>query len=434
MRRRTTRLFAGVVVLGLLAAACGGDDGDDAASGTTSGSGTTSADGGAAPSGDPIRLAALVPFSGPQASLGQFAQQGADIAVEFINEAGGVLGRPIEVVYKDDEAQTDAAVRVFREAIDEDIPFTFGYPTSAICLAVAPIATQLNGLMMSSFCQTNKMTHENFEENFFRVTTTNEMLTRAGTHTVQEKVPDAKKWVTIAPDYEYGHNTVNIFKNDMRENLEGFEVLGETFPPFQTPTYNDYITQVANLPADGVYSSLFAGDQLTMLRQAVPFNLLEGKVFLTQGMDLDVLEPMGESGNTPEGWNSMVYHYEAFDNELNTRFIEAMQEKHGTVPTLYRFNGFISVYAYAAAIEAAGSTDVDEVKAALEGLEFDTPAGALTFRPEDHQAIYESIAVVNVVPTDTPEGFEIAEFVLIPGDEVTSPADPGNPNPFDAES
>lgn len=433
MRRRTSRLVSGALVLGLVAAACGGDDGDSATA-TTSGTGTTSADGGGAPSGDPIQLAALVPFSGPQASLGQFLQQGADIAAEFINEDGGVLGRPIEVVYKDDEAQTDASVRVFREAVDEGIPFTFGYPTSAICLAVAPIATQLNALMMSSFCQTNKMTHENFDENFFRVTTTNEMLTRAGAHAVQEKVPDATNWVTIAPDYEYGHNTVNIFKNDMRERVDGFEVLAETFPPFQTPTFTDYITQIANEPADGVYSSLFAGDQLTMLRQAIPYNLLEGKVFLTQGMDLDVLEPMGASGDTPEGWNSMVYHYEAFDNEMNTRFVEAMQEKHDTVPTLYRFNGFISVYAYAMAIEAAGSTDVDEVKAALEGLEFDTPVGMLTIRAEDHQAIYESIAVVNVVPTDTPEGFEIAEVVLVPGDEVTSPADPGNPNPFDAES
>jgi branched-chain amino acid transport system substrate-binding protein len=183
-----------------------------------------------------------------------------------------------------------------------------------------------------------------------------------------------------------------------------------------------------------VYSSLFAGDQLTMLRQAVPFNLLEGKIFLTQGMDLDVLEPMGEAGETPEAWNSMVYYHEAFDNELNTRFVEAMQEKHGTVPTLYRFNGFASVYAYAAAIEKAGSDDVGDVKEALAGVEFDTPVGKLQIRAEDHQAIYESIAVVNVKPTDTPEGFEIAEVVLVPGDEVSSPPSPGKPNPFDAES
>lgn len=441
MRRSILRLLAIVFVFGLVAAACGDDsDNGESGSGTTaadSGEDGTTEDGeasGEAPEGDPIVLGSVVPFSGPQASLGELAQQGADLAVEQINDEGGVLGRPIEVDYRDDQAKTDEAVRIVRELNEEGVKFTWGYPTSAGCLAVAPIVEQLDMLMASSYCQTNKVIGEDFTENFFRVVTSAEMLTRAGAKAVQQEAPDATTWVSISPDYEYGHNTVNIFKNEMRNEVPGFEMLNETWPPFQAPSYSDYITQIANDPADGVFSTLFAGDMLNMLKQQKPFGLLDDKVFLTLGMDLDVIGPMAESGDLPETWDSVAYYWDAFDNEENTQFVEAFEEKYGLKPTLYPTTGYVAVKAYARAIEEAGDTDVDAVRDAMAGLEFETPFGPTTIREEDHQAVFENLAVIKLVPTDTGERYEIPEVVLVPGEEVTSPPNPGEPNPFDAES
>ena len=79
-------------------------------------------------------------------------------------------------------------------------------------------------------------------------------------------------------------------------------------------------------------SFLYAGDMLNMLKQQKPFGLLDGKVFATHGMDLDVLEPMAASGDLPEVWNGIGYHVDAFDNPTNDAFIAAFQEKYGHRP------------------------------------------------------------------------------------------------------
>ena len=246
-------------------------------------------------------------------------------------------------------------------------------------------------------------------------------------------MPDATQWVSISPDYEYGRNVTGVFKNEMTQSLDGFEMLGQTWPPFQSPTYSDYITQIADLPAQGVFSALYAGDMLNMLKQQKPFGLLDGKTFATIGMDLDVLEPMAASGDLPEVWDSIVYHAPAFDNDSNTEFMAAFEAKYGHGPTFYPATNYIAILAYAAAIEKAGSAEVADVQEALKGLEFETPLGTTTIRPEDHQAVFENIAVVKFVPTEG-GGFEAAETILIPGADVTSPPNPGEQNPFDVES
>ncbi|MEZ5409815.1 MAG: ABC transporter substrate-binding protein [Acidimicrobiales bacterium] len=425
-----------MLVLGLVAAACGssGDDtGTASTEGATGGTSATGGDGAAAPEGDPIVLGGVLPFSGPQASTGELGQQGADLAVKLINAKGGVLGRPLEIEYKDTQAIADEDVAKVREFHEEGVDLTFGYTTSSGCLAVAPIADQLEMVMLSAYCQTNKATGENFSEAFFRATTNAEIITRSLAKAMQEREPQATQWVSISPDYEYGHNTVTVFKNEMGAEVDGFAMLAETWPPFQSPTYNDYITQVSNEPAQGVFSSLYAGDMLNMLKQQKPFGLLEGKVFATIGMDLDVIGPMAASGDLPPTWDAIVYYAPAFSNPANDEFVAAFNEEYGIDPTFYPATNYIAVLAYAAAIEKAGSAEPAAVREALKGLTFDTPLGSTTIRAEDHQAVFESIAVIKLEPTDG-GGYEVADTVLVTGDDVTSPPNPGEQNPFDVES
>jgi branched-chain amino acid transport system substrate-binding protein len=454
MHRKLARLLAVLCALAFVAAACGDSDSDSGSTDTTAASTETTASStettasstettaastettegaAAAPSGDPIVLGGVLPFSGPQASTGELAKEGVELAVEQINAAGGVLGRPLEVQYKDTMANPEEAVAKVREFSEEGVDFVFGFTTSSGCLAVMPIAQELNMIMISNFCQTNKATGEEFNDNFFRVTTNAESLTRATAKALEQEEPDAVKWVSISPDYEYGHNTVTVFKNEMSAEEPDFQMVDEAWPPFQSPTYNDYITQVADDDAQGVYSTLYAGDMLNMLKQQKPFGLLDGKVFATQGMDVDVIEPMAASGDLPELWNGIVYYADAFDNPTNDAFVAAFEEKYDVTPTFYPVSGYLSILALQAAFEKAGSTEVDAVKDALAGIEYDTPMGTTTIRAEDHQAIFENIAVVKVSPT-ADGGYEVTNTVLVPGADVTSPPNPGQQNPFDVEN
>ncbi len=433
MRHFILRPLAILLAFGLVATACGGSDDDTSSETTETGAtGATEGDGVAALSGDPIILGAVVALSGASASTGLLARQGAELAVEQINAAGGVLGRPLELAFEDTMGSPEEAVRALRDYDSEGVDFTWGYSTSSSCLAASPIAEELDMLMLSVYCQTNKMNHEEFSENFFRITTNAESAVRSLARAIQQEEPDAVDWVSISPDYEYGHNTVDVFNNEMSNEVADYRMLATTWPPFQSPTYSDYITQLIDEPAQGVFSTLFAGDMLNMLKQQKPFGFLDDKILAVVGMDIDVLEPMSASGDLPELWDALPYYAEAFDNPENTSFIEDYTAMWGQTPTFYPHSGYIAVLTYAQAIEAAGSTDVDAVHDALEGMTVDTPMGAITIRAEDHQAIFENIAVLKVVPNAAGDNYEVEKAVLIPGAEVTSPPTPGEQNPFDA--
>ena len=445
MQRVLAAVVSGLFVLSV--ASCGDDDDESTdtsepaaaedAEPTPSGSAPgTGGDGEAQPSGEAIRIGVLAPQTGAQASVGVEAKRGADLAVRLINESGGVLGRPLELVYRDDQASADEAVQIVRDFSNEGIQFTMGYVSSAQCLGVAPVAVQLEVLVMSSYCQTTAATGESFTENFFRATTSAEMLTRAGAQAVVQEEGAVANWGSISPDYEYGHVTWTIFQNQMEQLVDGFTVLGEVWPPFGGASFTDYITQLNNDLGDaeaGIFSSLYSGDMLTMLQQAQPHQLVQGRPFLMLGTDLDAIRPLGQAGNVPEAWVSVAYHHEAFDNPTNDEFVTAFQEEYDTVPIGYNATAYMTVFAYAAAIEEAGSTELDAVRDALEGLTWDTPLGEATIREEDHQAVFEELAMFKIAPAENAEGFEVANVITIPGEDVTSPPHPGEVGEFSQE-
>jgi branched-chain amino acid transport system substrate-binding protein len=432
MRSSILRSLAILFAFALVAAACGDSDDSDAT--TEAGTTATEDDGVATPSGDPIVLGAVFALSGSSASTGLLARQGAELAVEQINAAGGVLGRPLELAFEDSMGSAEEAIKGLRSHKSNGIDLTWGFTTSSSCLAASPIADELDMLMMSIYCQSNKLNHENFSENFFRMTTNVEMMIRALAIAIQQEEPGAVDWVSISPDYEYGHNTVDVFNNEMANEVPDYQMLDLTWPPFASPTYSDYITQLTDDPSQGVFSTLFAGDMLNMLKQQKPFGFLDDQILATAGMDIDVLEPMSASGDLPKLWDSLPYYAEAFDNPTNDAFIEAYTEMWGQTPTFYPHSGYIAVLTYAQAIEAAGSTDIDAVHDALEGITVNSPMGPITIRAEDHQAIFENLAVIKVVPNAAGDNYEVETVVLIPGADVTSPPTPGVQNPFDVPS
>ncbi|MQA15243.1 MAG: ABC transporter substrate-binding protein [Pseudonocardiaceae bacterium] len=417
--RRIPALVMLVVLVSAVLAACGGGQG-----GAPGGAGTD----------EPIRIGVLAPLTGAQSTLGQEEKRGADLAAKMLNEDGGVLGRPIELVYRDGQGSPAEAVQIVRDFANEDINFTLGYVSSAQCLAVTPVAEQLGVLVMSSYCQTTKVTGSEFTENFFRATTSAEMLTRAGAQAIVQEDGDIAEWSSISPDYEYGHITWTIFKNQMELLVDGFEVVGEVWPPFQAASFSDHITKLNNSLSGhdqaGIFSSLYSGDMINMLSQAAPIGLVEGHPFLMLGTDLDAIRPLGQAGNVPTAWISVAYYHEAFDNPVNTEFVKAFQAEYGVVPIGYNATAFMSVTAYAAAIEKAGSTEVQAVHDALEGLTWQTPLGETTIRAEDHQAMFESLAMFKIAPADNEQGFEVTDVITIPGQDVSSPPHPGEVGEF----
>ncbi|HEX2172823.1 MAG TPA: ABC transporter substrate-binding protein, partial [Dehalococcoidia bacterium] len=208
---------------------------------------------GQAASGDPIVIFMPLPFTGPTADIGIYWDEGAKVAVKEINESGGIMGRPIDFRVADDQAKPDVYVRLIREFAGQGGNLLFGGSGSAGCLAAAPVIQELNVVLLATACQTTKMTAENYVPNFFRATTNAEITSRSAALVMHERHPNLTKWSTISPDYEFGHNTWEIFAKQMKELNPSFTVVREAFPPFLSPTFQSYITAVQAAQPEGMF-------------------------------------------------------------------------------------------------------------------------------------------------------------------------------------
>ena len=118
---------------------------------------------------EPIRIGLITPLSGPQEFLGSYVKHGAEVAVDQLNKAGGVMGRPLALVMRDDKANPTAAASAARELMADGINLHIGSISSATVLALGPVMQQDGGILVTSGAGTEKMNHENYSPNVFRV-------------------------------------------------------------------------------------------------------------------------------------------------------------------------------------------------------------------------------------------------------------------------
>ncbi|MGE3619359.1 MAG: ABC transporter substrate-binding protein [Acidimicrobiia bacterium] len=148
-KRRLNVLVAVLAAFMLIAAACGDDD-DDGGSSSEGGGGSSSGteEEGGGVSGDPVKIGVIASLSGPAAQIGEDQVAGLELKVEELNAADGILGRPVELIVKDDGGDPTKASQVMRELVDqEEVKLVFGPTLSSPALASAPIAMDAGVLM-----------------------------------------------------------------------------------------------------------------------------------------------------------------------------------------------------------------------------------------------------------------------------------------------
>lgn len=125
----------------------------------------------AAPSraqGGSIRLGLIAPLSGSQEIVGRYQLAGATIAVNQINQAGGILGRQVELVTRDDKANPAAGVAASKDLAGSGVNLMFGILSSGVALAVAPTLADDKSVLVVSAAAANELTHEQYTRNVFR--------------------------------------------------------------------------------------------------------------------------------------------------------------------------------------------------------------------------------------------------------------------------
>jgi branched-chain amino acid transport system substrate-binding protein len=332
---------------------------------------------------EPIKLGELNSYKVFPAFLEPY-RKGMELALEEVNAAGGVLGRPLEIISRDDTGSPGNAVRVAEELVTrERVVLLMGTFASNVGLAVADLAKQRKVLFLAAEPLTDKIVWENGNRYTFRLRASTYMQTAM-------LVPDAvkldkKRWAIVYPNYEYGQSATAAFKQQMIAQQAGGIEFVEQAVPLGKIDAGPVVQALLDAKPDAIFSSLFGADLARFVREGELRGLFKNRpVFDLLGGEPEYLDPL--KSEAPVGWWVTGYPWYAIDTFAHKRFRDAYQTKYHDYPRLGSVVGYSTVKAAAAALRKAGSTDTEKLVAAMEGLGFDTPFGRVSFRALDHQS------------------------------------------------
>lgn len=331
----------------------------------------------------PIKLGELNSYKRFPAFLEPY-RKGMELALDEVNAAGGVLGRPLELVVRDDTGTPGDAIRVAEELVSrEKVVLLMGTFASNVGLAVSDFAKQRKVLFLAAEPLTDKIVWQNGNRYTFRLRASTYMQTAM-------LVPEAaklgkKRWAIIYPNYEYGQAATDAFKQQMIALQPGGIEFVEQAVPLGKIDAGPVVQALIDAQPDAVFSSLFGADLARFVREGELRGLFRGRpVFNLLGGEPEYLDPL--KAEAPVGWWVTGYPWHAIDTPEHKRFRDAYRAKFNDYPRLGSVVGYSTIMAAAAAIRRAGSTDTEKLVAAMAELGVDTPFGRIVFRGIDHQS------------------------------------------------
>src|SRR5262249_42186457 len=248
----------------------------------------------AAAQGKPIRIGEINSYSGVATPFTFPYKEGLAMATKEINDAGGVLGRPLEFIHRDDKLKPDEAVKAARELVlQEKGDFLAGGITSAVGLAISAYAKDAKGLYFATHCQTSRLT---WDEGHRYVAHTTNNVNQYG-RVVAKKAASFpyKKWAHISPDYEYGQNLWEEFSSYLKQLRPDVQVVQQNWPKLGETDHSSYITALLQSGADAFFSGVWGAQEIAFVKQARPFGLLEKIHFLSPAVGTpDELDPLAK--------------------------------------------------------------------------------------------------------------------------------------------
>jgi branched-chain amino acid transport system substrate-binding protein len=311
-------------------------------------------------------------------------RNGWQMALDEINAKGGVLGRKIEIVSRDDGATTGDATRVADELVTrEGVSLLFGSFQSNVGVAMADYANQKKILYIAAEPLTDAVTMAQGNRYTFRVRPSNFM--QVGMLVDQAKASGAKRWAIVAPNYEYGQSAAEVFKRLIKERVPGAEIVVEQYPALGKIEAGATVSALEQARPDGIFNVLFGPDLTQFVREGNTRGLFEGATVLSLLTgEPEWLLPLKDE--VPEGWTVTGYPWDEIKEPKHKAFVDAYRAKYNETPRLGSLLGYMVVNMIRDAIERAGSTETDALIKALEDAKFDTIIGPITMRGIDNQS------------------------------------------------
>ena len=311
-------------------------------------------------------------------------KKGWEMAVDEVNAKGGVLGKKLEVVSRDDGGNPGDAVRAADELVTrEGVSMIAGTFLSHIGLAVTNFAGQKKVFFLAAEPLTDKITWQNGNRYTYRL--------RASTYMqVAMLIPGAaaakkKRWALVYPNFEYGQSAAENFKALLKKAQPDVEFVTEQAPPLGKVDAGAVVQALDDAKPDAIFNVLFGADLSKLVREGNTRGVFKNRtvVSLLTG-EPEYLDPLKDE--SPVGWIVTGYPWDKIKTPEHTAFVDAYKKKYNDYPRLGSIVGYVTFKSLAAGIAKAGSTDTEKLVEAFKDLKVESPFGPFTYRASDHQA------------------------------------------------
>lgn len=334
----------------------------------------------------PIRIGHLTPMTGFLGALGEYAVQGIRMATEEINAAGGVMGRPIELLTEDSVNPQVASSKAQRMIERDNVVLLCGEISSASALTIAQVAARSRKLFLSIGARSDTLRGKDCNRYTFHVDIPVTVMVRAvGQALLRDKLVQGKKIYSLTSDYLFGHDLAKVAKAFYTAN--GAQQIGDELVATDLTDFSPYLLKIRQARPD-VISTNLGGNQVTnFVKQYAEFGL----PYPVVGFNLNTADAWAAGEGNLGGIWPTVWHHE-LDTPGTKAFVAGFQKKYNRLPENHAWIEYVSMKILAQAIAETKSTDTDKLIAYFESeAQFDLLKGRKGyFRSWDHQLMQEA--------------------------------------------
>lgn len=333
-----------------------------------------------------VKVGFAADLTGACAALSEDGLNGARIAAEEINAAGGILGRPVELLVRDTQTKPDEGAKVVRELITRDrVDVLTGVCSSAVMLAESAVSGELKVPFYAGIGSTQRANIELFQPYFWQIQANATMEAYAAAEYVAKK-PEWTRISALGSDYEWGHTSVAAFTARLKELRPDISFADPIYAKVGETAMAPYITAVLSQKPDAVFAPLFGPSLGAVLKQGQGFGFFQRTNLVTL-MTVDTLQAQGAAMPAANVYGIARAPFFALEQtDAVKSFVEKYHQQFGEYPTDWSVNAYDGLRFYAAAAGHAGTLAPDALVKAVGEISFDgLRASGLKVRALDGQ-------------------------------------------------
>jgi branched-chain amino acid transport system substrate-binding protein len=331
------------------------------------------------------KIALILGKTGPFEAYAKETETGFMMGLEYLT--GGKMeidGRKLRVIVKDDQLKPDLAKAALAEAYGDDkVAIAVGTTSSGAALAMLPVAEEYKKVLVVEPAVADSITGDKWNRYVFRTSRNSTQDGLAGAATLMGEASVA----FLAQDYAFGRDGVKAAKEALATMGSKAKVVHEEYAPQNTTDFTAPVQRIfdalKNKPQPRILAIVWAGAH--PLGKIADLKPERYGILLAPGGNL---LPILKTWKSYAGTEGSIYYYYGFPkNAMNDWLVAEHTKRYKQPPDFFTAGGFAAASAVVSALKKVPSGDTEKLIAAMEGMDFDTPKGKMTFRKEDHQAL-----------------------------------------------